>query len=216
MATIITNLLTNPSAETNTTNAAVSGGFTLSRDTVEFFSGAASFEILTDGTGAQNKRFLIQSATGLALSATGLTFYGALYLKGDAGNQVAVDVQLSYTDASSEIVAGTIYTLTADWVRGSSPVTPADDGKTVDRVTINVRPVTAAIFTFFADAAIINQGSVVSPYFDGDTTDTETDLYAWTGTAHASTSTHTHLFAAGDGYTQQVSRNFQLRPKAVT
>lgn len=44
--------------------------------------------------------------------------------------------------------------------------------------------------TLDADQLLVEaSGTVVNAYYDGSTTDTTTDTYAWTGTAHASTST---------------------------
>jgi hypothetical protein len=202
MPTLTTNLLRNPSAETNTTDAAVSGGFTLSRDIVDFYVGIASFETLTDGTGGQSKRFVVSSNTSLGLTGVARRFFGAMVLKGDAGNDVRVDVQLNYTDASNEIITGTLHTLTADWTRVASPVITADPAKTVNQVAISARVVTAAVFTFFADALIIHEGAVLSSYFDGATSDTATSNFAWTGTAHASTSTHTDFDDGYDSFAQ--------------
>jgi hypothetical protein len=36
---------------------------------------------------------------------------------------------------------------------------------------------------------MIEQSPTVRPYFDGDTPDTGSEIYAWTGTANGSTST---------------------------
>lgn len=46
------------------------------------------------------------------------------------------------------------------------------------------------------DAVMVEETDTVNPYFDGDTTDTSTWIYAWSGTAQGSTSTATSSTAA--------------------
>ena len=51
---------------------------------------------------------------------------------------------------------------------------------------------------FYVTGSISEVASAPCPnFFDGDTTDTATDVYAWTGTAGASTSTDTYTAASG-------------------
>jgi hypothetical protein len=58
--------------------------------------------------------------------------------------------------------------------------------------------------TFDADAAMVELGTDLLPYFDGSTPDTATEDYAWVGTAHASASrlstvqSHTIVIVEGD------------------
>lgn len=162
----MSNLILNPSATVDLSNAAVSGGFTLSRDTSVFRSSPASFKVVTDGTGAAGKRLVLNSSTGLGLTGLARRFGGSIWVSGTATNQVRVDIVLIYTDASSLIVTGTTATLAGDtqFDLVTAPTVTADPAKTVNQVTISVRALTAAVFDFYAEDAFVDVLATTSRY----------------------------------------------------
>lgn len=81
-------------------------------------------------------------------------------------------------DAYTDVPAGV-------WTRLTpiSGATPAVETNT----NFIVRALTAG--TFYLDGMMVIAGDTLPAYFDGDTVDTATDTYAWTGTPHGSMST---------------------------
>ena len=203
--TVITNLVRNPSAEVDhTTGVAYSGGVTGSRETGFASVGSACFKVITPATISTG--IALSSPTGLGLTGSALPFIGAIDLQGSG--TVNVNVVLRYTDATNTTGTVTTYPLTGAFVRVATPVVTSNSAKTLTSVEIAVRVSSAAAITFYADAAMVVQGSALPAYFDGDTTDTAQFRYDWTGTAGVSTSTRTDL-----GITLRHIRNqFQLRP----
>ena len=167
-----TNLVTNPSFETNTTGWNLVSGAVLTRVTTEAYSGTASLRVVSSvsvGSGAQ----LVQSGT-----VAGVTYVFSAWVKMPLG--VSFRCRISDTTVGA---AETIYTGTGNWQRVSSPSRVA----TTTTMWGYVQTLGTAT-TFFVDAAQLETGSTPTEYFDGSLPATFTKRYGWNGTANASTS----------------------------
>lgn len=172
----VTNLITNPSAETNTTGWTASGA-TFTRDTGFGVSGTCSFKLV--GT-ASNDSFIVYSLP---------TVIGKTYT-------VSATARLTGALTGAEMVATpprarAIYAYDAVGALGASAQAPNAAGTTRLSVTFTATQTTSNIRlyhgqtggTIWWDAVLATEGSIVYPYFDGATTDC-----SWSGTANASTS----------------------------
>lgn len=171
------NLITNPSLETNATGWSGVNGGTLTRDTTEFYVGAASLKVVSVGAGV---RGAVHQTTGLTASNT---YTWSFYTKAASG--VPVDAQIDTFNSIGTYV-GSFYLnsiATGSWQRGSITV---NLGAT--EVTGNLYLSTNGNNTFYADAVMLQPGNLVNDYFDGSTTATLASDHSWTGVAHASTS----------------------------
>lgn len=91
------------------------------------------------------------------------------------------------------VTSGTVVLVANTWTQLTVTGT---SGAAVTQAVLSAQAVTggsnwAIGDTFDGDAACVQTGSVVGPYFDGSFTSDQLDAYAWTGTANASTSTWT-------------------------
>ena len=177
-----TNLIANPSFETNATGWSVLSGCTVARSTGQAYSGTASLALTATSTG-----------TGTAISASGTSGIAVV-----AGETYAASAYF-YTASSSRIgyvnigwfnAAGSYLSTSGDgsnvltssaWTRDTC-VAVAPAGAAFAAVTLSVGTMSAAEVAY-ADAVTFEQASTVGTYFDGSTSG-----YEWTGTAHASTS----------------------------
>jgi hypothetical protein len=126
--------------------------------------------------------------------APGHTYTYAIHLEPYGGQDgKKFEVLMSWYTAASVLVSHTLVT-TGDLAGGRmtrifcTGVCPAGAA----RVELNIRTAGGAPPAvgdgWYWDAASFSEGALV-PYFDGDTADTATDLYGWSGAAHASAST---------------------------
>lgn len=189
-----TNLITNPSFETNTTGWS---GFsaTLTRVTTEFYSGTASCSVLTTGGGGGQGIWLTSSLSGLTSSTT---YTGSVYVKATTGVPLTVTA-ITYTTGGIQVATYTS-TGTGDgsWQRFS---VTAPLGSTETKMQFQITTTSAT--TFYVDAFQVEQNPSATDYFDGSLTDTTTTDYDWTGVANASTSTrkvYVMSTAAVDGF----------------
>lgn len=192
LPTLVTNLITNPSFEVNTSGWTAQANITLVRDTNQFKSGTASGLVTQTASGGSN--------TALQLNLSGLTV-GKIYTlsasvkraAGTAGIQIGLQTgfhqQISSND--SRWVAGTSWSRL--WITflatasGMGSYFSSNDTFTVS--TGNA----ASGSAFNIDEVQLTEGPILHEYFDGTTP----GCY-WTGTAHASTSVK-GLFNAVDG-----------------
>lgn len=173
---LYTNLVRNPSVETNTTDLlAMGAGTTLTRTTSEFFTGTAAAQAVADGTVASQG---VQFSTSGGYPAG--VYSGAVYAKATAGTLLkAVIGSTAGSDVTVNFVA------TGAWQR---VVVTGHAMTATGGLGIRVLTQTATAVTIYADAAIIVAGISVPDYFDG-----ETSGCYWTGTAHGSTSVRAAL-----------------------
>lgn len=190
MATIIKNLVRNPSAEVNLTGISVAGGSqTTSRVTGVAGVVAGTYAVQTAADGTLNGRgHLYLTDTGLA--TVGLTYRGAVsMMTSPAGIPIALYLRATYTDATAVNGTFVTHTSTGAPVRVACSFT-TDPAKTLDSlslwVIVSITPPIGA-FELRTDAAMIVEGAELPDYFDGDS---GAD-YAWLGPAHASASTFT-------------------------
>lgn len=195
-----TNLLPNPSVETNTTGWVPNANTTMGR-----FQGGTSGYIgslwmnfscpdTSDWEGVE-----INSVT---LNHAGArTYIGSAYLKrgynGTVGTSLAIFiVRVHYTDGTTEDSAGKSLNLLTTWQRFTTNPITTNASKTVSYVRLIACRNTAAVETttmsFDMDAAMIEEKGYVTTYTDGSLG----TGYSWSGTAHASTSTRTAAYAA--------------------
>lgn len=187
-----TNLVTNPSAEVNTAGVSgvAGGGVTpgaVTRVTTEQKIGVASFRTVTDGSGANQG---INLHTASVDVPAGATHAAGAWIKAPVGALVQLElIERTTADAFVSLTAAPIVG-NGDW-QWASATRAFAAGSTKAR--IYVRTTGTSAVTFYVDGGILeaNRSTPIAAteYFDGDTADTGTEAYAWTGAAHASTST---------------------------
>ncbi len=183
-----TNLITNPSFETNTTGWAAYSGATANRTTPAGVpSGSYGLGITTPGAAVREG-----TVTSLITVSASTTYTAAVWVYANTGVRGEIRL-LSYTAASAFVTATTVaFTGNNAWQRVS--VTQAFGATSVRAeiyvVASNAAPAQAT--TMYVDAAQLVAESSASTYFDGNTQgSTPASTYAWTGTPHASSSTVT-------------------------
>lgn len=185
--TVRTNLVTNPSFETNTTgwNGNSTSAFVVS--TAQAFSGTSS-ALLTSNGGA---------AFGIARITTGIvagsTYTASAYVR-DVNSAVQYRWVISWLDSGgatlSTATGGSTTVSSSSWTRvlftGAAPT-----GATQALLRIySVNTPVSGTQAYF-DAVQIEVSASALDYFDGSTTSVGDIAYTWTGTANASTSTQT-------------------------
>lgn len=169
-----TNLITNPSFETNTTGW-VAFQSTITRDTSEFYIGSASLKSVFTGVG---------SSSIVADVTASQTYTASIWVKVPAGNAFRLDLT-ERTSASDYVgIAQTTATGTGAWQRVTATRTFGSTG-----VKASVELVSTIAQTIYMDAVQLEQSSTLGDYFDGDTTDTADAAYDWAGTPKQSPST---------------------------
>lgn len=166
-----TNHCTNPSFETDYSGwgSAPSGG-SIARVTTDHYVGTACLQY-NGGTGA--------NGPGIPFSLIiGNTYTLQLRIKAPVGTQL-------FLNPAPATGQPTIYqTATGGWDLMYTTFTVTRGGAIY--VGANV-----ANTTFYLDAVMIEDGTALNPYFDGNSTNTSNTSYAWTGTTNDSTSTQT-------------------------
>ena len=177
-----TNLVTNPSFETNASGWATSSGETLTRvATGDSVLGEAVGRVVTNGGGA------IEGVTiNPVISVSGgATYSFAVWVKAAVG--AALRLSIGETTGGSGSTLAT-FTGTGKWQR---PTVSHTMGGGVTACNFGVHTAGTLATSWDMDGAQFIAESGAGPYFDGDTPGC-----AWSGTAHASTSTRP---VAGNG-----------------
>lgn len=185
-----TNLVINPSFETNTTSWTAIGG-SIARTTAQQYHGAYSLAITPTAAttdGARYDTVSLVSGTAYAYSAKVL---------GIAGKSYKLSVE---TTAGVELTSVTfIATGRWQWISGYY----SEVSTTTRRLTLRKAGGTE-LSVFYLDGAqveAINAGEIVSTYIDGDqlgfVPNQQPPAYYWNGTPHASTSARSGLTRAG-------------------
>lgn len=171
-----TNLCTNPSFETGTTGWV--GAAALATTTSQALVGSQSLQVTATNNGLEmSVRFTFPVTAGVTYAIQGRSRAAT------TGRSVSI-----YTWANSQAAASAAAgsNSTSGWATHSRLWTPTESG------TGNVKWWWLSVpldEVHYFDAVLIEAASSIGSYFDGDTTDTASATYSWTGTAHASTST---------------------------
>lgn len=169
----MTNLVINPSFETNSTNWAATAGAAIARVTTEQKFGFTSLEANTTGVGA------FEGCTYTAGALAGSTTYtGTAWVKIPSGTAM----RLRMTDGVTS--TDTTFTSTGAWERIEVEKTFA--AVPVSTV-LNIATTGASDVTFYVDGVQVEASDYATTYTDGSLG----PGYAWSGTAHGSTSTRT-------------------------
>lgn len=176
-----TNLVTNPSFETNITGwTAVTS--VLSQNTSRGYIGPACLRV----TWASTTTFSTYFSHSLSGATAGRIFSGRGVIYAEGG-MVGKTIQIRLTEvggASGQAFSSTSVTLAAGWNFLSVSRSVAQNDRTAIRL-IFLRPTGAASGEYFdVDAAQMEEKSYPTPYADGSLPG-----HSWTSTAHASTST---------------------------
>jgi hypothetical protein len=198
-----TNLITNPSFETNTTSWTAIGG-SIARSTTQQYHGAYSLAITPSSATTDGARF------DTVLLTSGTTYAYSAKVRGVAGLKYKLAIE---TTGAVELSSVT-FTATGrwQWVYGYYTETSS----TTRRVTVR-KASHASTAVFYIDGVqveAIASGETVSTYIDGDqlglVPNQQPVAYYWNGTAHASTSTRSALTRAGGMVVPFKKYNFLL------
>ncbi len=200
-----TNLIANPSIETNTTGWAALMSATLTRVSTDSYIGEYSLKIDTPGATTGG------ASVGASTSTHG-TYTGQLRHKaassGSVGRSMTLYVRATYTDSTTDETTVTV-PLEEDWAFCSASHA-TNTGKTLSAVNILFRDAASgAALSCFVDAVQLEAKAYATPYCDGSlglnaqqaasasTSGTVWNGHSWSGTEHASSSSRT---AAGLTY----------------
>lgn len=181
-----TNLLRNPSFETNTNFWSALAG-TISRSTAEKQVGAASLRL--EATVAD--QIVVAQSDGEGVVA-GQSYAAAVELKaGTVTNDARVGI--AWHDGGGALISVSWSALGASsagaWTRLTHGAT-APAGTATARVHIELQSVEPGDY-HYADAVMLEQAASAGTYFDGSTNDSSTLAHSWSGTVHLSRSTQT-------------------------
>lgn len=186
-----TNLVINPSFETNTTSWTAIGG-SIARSTTQQYHGSYSLAITPTATTNDGARF-----DTVSLTSTTLYAYSAKVL-----GQKNVSYKLAIETTGGSELASVVFTATGrwQWIWGYY----LESATTTRRVTLrkNGSASTAVIYLDGVQVeALTDASNKVSTYIDGDqlglVPNQSPPAYVWNGTPHASTSTRSGLTRAG-------------------
>lgn len=185
-----TNLVTNPSFETNTTNWTAIGG-SIARTTAQQYHGAYSLAITPTAATTDGARYDTVSLT------SGTTYAYSAKVLGVAGKSYKLALE---TTAGVELTSKTFVASGRwQWIYGYS----SETSTTTRRVTLRKAGGTE-LSVFYLDGVQVEAlaaGEAVSTYLDGDqlglVPNQQPLAFYWNGTPHASTSARTGLTRAG-------------------
>jgi hypothetical protein len=159
-----TNVITNPSFETDTAGWSVLGGATIARVTTDHYSGAAACSL----TGSVNGRMQMASAYATGVAA-GQVWTGSAYVKGAAGEFVTLNVWFynvgTYVAAPGDSLK---VALSGAWQQiGNTVTAPAG----VDRVRIQVMRNNVDLLV---DAVMLEKSPGIGAYVEGTVATSQT------------------------------------------
>lgn len=186
-----TNLVINPSGETNTTGySGAVGGETIARSTTQQARGAYSIAVTpTAGTSSGVQRTVTTVAS--SIYAASADIWGA----------AGVPYLFRVVDGGGTVLSSYSFTGTGKWIRPSAVVT-ALSVSTLIQIIKNGSASTAVFYTDGWQMELCNDGyNVATTYIDGDQRglmpNQSPAVYGWNGTPHASTSYRTAQTRAG-------------------
>lgn len=186
-----TNLLKNPNANTNITNWATgSSATTLAYNSGAGQDGTAGFVRATQ-TGGSGAVFLASTAFDLS-AREGQMFTASVYARHSTAAAVA-SITLRFMDSNNAIVrdvTSATKAMTTEWGNrwNVTGVAPANTAKVVPIMSLFG---SASGWTWDLDKAMLTEGPVLLPYFDGGTPNTANYTYAWEEGANVSASVRT-------------------------
>lgn len=190
LETVRTNLVPNPSFESNTSDWTAGTATTIARSTAQAAVGSASLAVTRTGSTGIARA---SQGVGSEIAVTPLIDYAvqARFRSASTGRSVSLSIEwlnaalstISYTGAAGIDSAAGWLTLGAT---GAAPPTAV-----YARVFVSWTGVPVGEHHYL-DAVQLERASTVGTYFDGATTPAGTLSYAWTGTANASASTETN------------------------
>lgn len=172
----ITNLVVNPSFETNTTSWSSAWGDTLSQAAPGLI-GYQCLKIASDGAVAGTAAFIDVTVS----AATTYTASAWIYVP-EAFSGGTPELRIYDGAGFGTLLTQTATTQTGTWERIVATGTPAT---TTLRVVVYSGGTPAAGEAYYVDGVQVEASDYASTYCDGD----QGPGYAWTGTPHASTST---------------------------
>jgi|GEM_PF-6856581 len=185
-----TNLVTNPSFETNTTSWTAIGG-SIARSTTQQYHGAYSLAITPTATTTDGARYDTVSLT------SGTTYAFSAKVRGVAGLKYSLGIETT----GGVALATTTFTATGrwQWIVGYYNETSTTTRRVVARKSGH-----ASVAIFYLDGVQVEAivaGELASTYIDGDqlglVPNQSPVAYYWNGTAHASSSARSGLTRAG-------------------
>lgn len=186
-----TNLITNPSCETNTTGWSNVNGSTLSSSADHAWVGTKSQKVVYDSTA----RGVEQTGTSIASypMTNGVTYTFSAYVWVPTG-QPAVKIKFGGAFLN---VSGTVSTTNDQWERLSVTAAATSTNAVYLYILNNATSVPNAT-GFYVDGALLEKATTatVGSYFDGSTTQSGY-AYAWTGASNATTSIATPVAGSG-------------------
>lgn len=187
LTTVRTNLIKNPSFEVNTSGWSATARCTIARSTTQ-----------VAGTGVASLAATATASGGLSVNtvdfpaSAGRDYVFQFVVKTPGGSRKAV-ASIEFRNSANAVLLrvdkSTTTTQTGAW-RTQNVLATAPVGTTRAICYAGVTTSTAGEVVYF-DRAMATAGSDTPFYFDGDTADSGTVNYAWTGTANDSTSTMT-------------------------
>lgn len=190
VAEATTNLITNPSLETNATNWSIHGaGSTITRVSTDAHYGIYCAEVYVADVAGAGWEYGYTTSIPVSASTSYAVYFSGMVV-GEASHQILVRINWS-TGAYSDMNV----TLTNEWQRLGGVVT-SPSGATWAK--IYVYRAVAGTHTYRIDALQFEAKAYATPYCDGSLG----TGHSWSGTAHASTSSRT---AASLYYTNPLS-----------
>lgn len=197
LATVRTNLLTNPSFETNTTGWSTYQ-CTIARSTA-VTPQVGTYSLAATLTNAPVGPQVSVAAAGAGAVVGGQEYTFSLYVRDNGTKHGRVQLGIKFLDAANAQVgtnqtSGWV-TTTGAWQRLTLTVTTPPTAVKIDpsNTVVSHHPLDWANGDItYIDAAMLEKSSTAGTYFSGATADAGGWDYAWTGTANASTSTGTY------------------------
>jgi hypothetical protein len=189
-----TNLITNPSLETNTTSWS-GASVTLSRSTSYAKYGSNSLKGVVATTGTNRYIDFLNTAVPI-ISGQTYTYSCWVYLPTTNTADISLTLQAypwNATGFGAGINLNTQTVTRGTWTRFSGTFTPVNAGGGTPATSCLFRVINSASWAagqeIYIDGALLEQSSTLGDYFDGSST--VPIGCAWTGTANASSSTQT-------------------------
>jgi len=188
-----TNLITNPSFETNTTLWTAIGGGSIARSTLQQYHGAYSLQVSVSATVTDGAYYDTVTLT------SGTTYAYSCKVRGVAGQKYSIGIN---NTAGNVALSTTTFTATGrwQWISGYYKETATN----ARRFITQKAGTNASTLPYYIDGAQVEaivDGELVSTYIDGDqlglVPNQSPPAYVWNGTPHASTSSRIGLTRAG-------------------
>jgi len=191
-----TNLVVNPSLETDISGWETISSPSVTRITTDSYIGNSCARVLINTPSASGARIDNTSAYRIPVVA-GQTLSASAYMKNQSGSRnLRISIRFYYSSTTLDVLqsnTGTILTNPTNWTRSSVTATAPSNAFWAD-VSISATTTGLATDAYLFDSVLVEKSATVQTYFDGSylPTNTATQAFAnntWTGTANASTST---------------------------